>query len=134
MSHPFLPVVVFLGIAILVPVASLTLARIWMRFFTPVKPGREKNALYECGLEPVSGSPARFHPRYYRYGLLFLIFDVETVFLLPFAVAFLDLPPGAVLTAMFFLFLLAEGLVWAWTRGLLDWRGISANKGGSRAG
>ena len=106
----------------MVPIASLTLARVWMRFFTPIKPGREKNALYECGLEPISGAPARFHPRYYLYGLLFLIFDVETVFLLPFAVSFLHLSPGAFLVAMLFLLLLAEGLLWAWTRGLLDWR------------
>lgn len=130
MNHPYLPVIVFLGIAFLVPVASLTLARVWMRFFTPIKPGREKNALYECGLEPISGAQARFHPRYYLYGLLFLIFDVETVFLLPFAVAFLHLSPGAFLVAMLFLLLLAEGLLWAWTRGLLDWRKTTIRNGG----
>ena len=131
MNHPYLPALVFLGIAFLVPLASLSLARVWMRFFTPIKPGREKNALYECGLEPISGAPARFHPRYYLYGLLFLIFDVETVFLLPFAVAFLDMPVGTFLTAMFFLFLLAEGLLWAWCRGLLDWRKLHPSQGGS---
>jgi NADH-quinone oxidoreductase subunit A len=50
------------------------------------------------------------------------LFDIETVFLLPFAVAFLNLPWQAFVGAMQFLLLLAEGLVWAWTKGLLDWR------------
>ena len=127
MNHPYLPVLVFLLVAFAVPVASLSLARLWMRFFTPLKPGKEKNALYECGLEPISGAPARFHPRYYLYGLLFLLFDVETVFLLPFAVAFLNLSVGSFLVAMLFLLLLAEGLLWAWMRGLLQWRPGRAN-------
>jgi hypothetical protein len=47
MNHPYLPVLFFFGVALAVPVASLTLARVWMRFFTPIKRGAEKNALYE---------------------------------------------------------------------------------------
>lgn len=122
MDHPFLPVLVFFAIALAVPIGSLVLARLWMTFFTPIKRGREKNALYECGVEPLAERQTRFHPRFYLFGLLFLLFDVETVFLLPFAVAFLDLSVGAFLVAMLFLLLLAEGLLWAWTKGLLDWR------------
>ena len=122
MDHPFLPIAIFLLVAFVVPIAALTIARVWMNFFTPIKPGKEKNALYECGLEPISGAPARFHPRYYLFGLLFLLFDVETIFLLPFAVAFLKLSAGSFLVAMVFLLLLAEGLLWAWSRGMLQWR------------
>ena len=122
MDHPFLPIAIFLLVAFVVPIAALPIARVWMNFFTPIKPGKEKNALYECGLEPISGAPARFHPRYYLFGLLFLLFDVETIFLLPFAVAFLTLSAGSFLVAMVFLLLLAEGLLWAWSRGMLQWR------------
>ena len=122
MDHPFLPIAIFLLVAFVVPIAALTIARVWMNFFTPIKPGKEKNALYECGLEPISGAPARFHPRYYLFALLFLLFDVETIFLLPFAVAFLKLSAGSFLVAMVFLLLLAEGLLWAWSRGMLQWR------------
>ena len=121
MSHPYFPVLVFFGLALAVPIGALTLARVWMYFFTPRKPGKEKNALFECGVEPLAGRQNRFHSQYYLFGLLFLLFDVETIFLLPFAVAFLDLSVGAFLAAMLFLLLLAEGLVWAWSRGLLAW-------------
>lgn len=123
MNHPYIPVLVFFAAALVVPVASLTLARMWMTFFTPIKRGREKNALYECGVNPLADRQTRFHSQYYLFGLLFLLFDVETVFLLPFAVAFLKLSAGSFLIAMLFLLLLAEGLVWAWSKGLLNWRG-----------
>lgn len=123
MNHPYLPVLVFFGVALAVPIGALVVARVWMRFFTPIKRGEDKNALYECGVNPLAGRQTRFHSQYYLFGLLFLLFDVETVFLLPFAVAFLKLSVGAFLVAMLFLLLLAEGLVWAWSKGLLNWRG-----------
>lgn len=124
MNHPFIPVLIFFAVALAVPIGSLVLARVWMRFFTPIKPGKEKNAPYECGVEPIAARQTRFHSQFYMFGLLFLIFDVEAIFLLPFAVAFLDMSVGAFLVAMLFLLLLAEGLLWAWTKGLLDWRGV----------
>ncbi len=123
MTHPFLPVLAFFGVALAVPIGSLVLARVWMQFFTPIKKGGEKQKLYECGLDPIAERQQRFHSQYYMFGLLFLLFDVETVFLLPFAVAFLKLSVGSFLIAMLFLLLLAEGLVWAWSKGLLNWRG-----------
>jgi NADH-quinone oxidoreductase subunit A len=125
MNHPYLPVLVFFGVALAVPIGALVLARLWMTFFTPLKPGKDKNALYECGVNPLAERQTRFHSQYYLFGLLFLLFDVETVFLLPFAVAFLKLSVGSFLVAMLFLLLLAEGLVWAWSKGLLNWRGTA---------
>lgn len=122
MNHPYLPVLVFFGIALAIPVGALVLARVWMQFFTPIKQGKEKNSLYECGVNPLAGRQTRFNSQYYMFGLLFLLFDVETVFLLPFAVGFLDMSVGAFLVAMLFILLLAEGLVWAWSKGLLNWR------------
>ncbi|HEX5790347.1 MAG TPA: NADH-quinone oxidoreductase subunit A [Luteolibacter sp.] len=108
--------------ALAVPIGSLTLARLWMFKFTPIKKGVEKNSLYECGVKPLAERQTRFHSQYYLFGLLFLLFDVEAVFLLPFAVAFLNLSALSYWVAMAFLLLLAEGLLWAWTKGLLDWR------------
>ena len=126
MNHPYLPILVFFAVALAVPIGALVLARVWMTFFTPIKPGAEKNALYECGVNPLSDRQTRFHSKYYLFGLLFLLFDVETVFLLPFAVAFLGFNSiGSFIAAMIFLLLLAEGLVWAWSKGLLDWRTLS---------
>jgi NADH-quinone oxidoreductase subunit A len=124
MNHPYLPILIFFAVALAVPLGALALARVWMTFFTPIKKGEEKNALYECGVNPLSERQTRFHSKYYMFGLLFLVFDVETVFLLPFAVAFLKLDPPSFIAAMAFLLLLAEGLLWAWSKGLLDWRAI----------
>jgi NADH:ubiquinone oxidoreductase subunit 3 (subunit A) len=122
MNHPYIPILIFFTVALAVPIGALVLARVWMNFFTPIKRSGDKNELYECGVKPLADPQSRFHSKYYLFGLLFLLFDVETVFLLPFAVAFLDLSVGAFLVAMLFLLLLAEGLLWAWCKGLLDWR------------
>ena len=102
--------------------APLALAKCWAIFFSPGKPGAQKNATYECGLESKGPSTIQFKVDYYIYGIIFLVFDVETLFLLPFATAFLQLPVGAFLAMMVFLLLLVEGLVWAWMKGLLHWK------------
>jgi NADH-quinone oxidoreductase subunit A len=81
-----------------------------------------KNASYECGLAP-SGDPwIQFKAHYYLYAILFLIFDVEVLFLLPFAVTFTSLPVGALFAMLVFILMLVEGLVWAWQRGYLEWK------------
>ena len=102
-------------------VGPLILAFLWSRFFAPAKPGLDKNAVYECGLEAKGDAWIQFKASYYLYGIMFLIFDVEAIFLLPFAVAFTELPLGAAASMLVFVFLLAEGLVWAWKKGVLAW-------------
>ena len=121
-QHPYLFLVIFIAAALLFAVAPLALAALWARTFSPAKPGADKNATYECGLESKGDAMIRFKAEYYLYGILFLIFDVETVFLLPFAVAFTGLSAGAFLAMMVFVLLLVEGLAWAWMKGLLTWR------------
>ncbi len=120
--HPYLFLVVLLGVAIVFPLIPLALAKLWAKKFSPPKPGPDKNATYECGLESKGDAWVQFKSEYYLYGILFLIFDVETVFLLPFAVAFTHLSAGAFIAIMFFLLLLAEGLLWAWKKGILNWK------------
>ena len=89
--------------------------------FSPSKPGPTKNTTYECGLESKDDVLIHFRPEYYLYAIIFLIFDVEVIFLLPFAVAFTGLTIGPAIAMLVFLLLLAEGLVWAWQKGVLTW-------------
>jgi NADH:ubiquinone oxidoreductase subunit 3 (subunit A) len=73
-------------------------------------------------LESKGDAWVAFRSDYYLYAIVFLIFDVEAVFLFPFATAFLDLSFGAFAAMMIFILLLAEGLVWAWKKGALKWQ------------
>ena len=107
-----------LGFA-LVPLA---LAWLWARRFSPNKPGPSKSATYECGLASTGEPWVQFRSEYYLYGIIFLVFDVETLFLLPFAAAFKNLGVGAFAAMMVFVLLLAEGLAWAWKKGVLTWK------------
>ncbi len=119
---PYLLVVVFAAAAVLFALAPLGMARLWAVKFSPPKPGPDKNAIYECGLESKGDAWVQFKSEYYLYGIVFLIFDVETIFLLPFAVAFGGLSVGGFVAMMIFISLLAEGLVWAWQKGVLTWK------------
>ncbi len=119
---PYLLVTVLLVAAVLFALLPLGLARLWARRFSPAKPGPDKNATYECGLESKGDAWVQFKSEYYLYGIIFLIFDVETIFLLPFAVAFSGLSVGAFVAMMIFLLLLVEGLIWAWQKGVLTWK------------
>jgi NADH:ubiquinone oxidoreductase subunit 3 (subunit A) len=119
---PYLFILVMVVAALAFALAPLGLAWLWAKKFSPRKPGPGKNAIYECGLESKGDAWMQFKAEYYLYAIIFLIFDVEAVFLLPFAVAFGGLTPGAFIAMMIFLLLLVEGLVWAWQKGVLTWR------------
>lgn len=130
-AHPYAFLALFLVVAIAFPLVMLTVARTWARAFRPARPGAIKNSTYESGVAPTGDAWIQFRARYYLYAILFLIFDVEVLFLLPFAVAFtggadaatqLPLPAGALIAMLVFVLLLAEGLVWAWQRGHLEWQ------------
>jgi NADH:ubiquinone oxidoreductase subunit 3 (subunit A) len=119
---PYLVIVVFLVAAVTFCLVPLLAARAWAKTFSPPKPGADKNSTYECGVESKGDAWVRFKPEYYLYAILFLIFDVEAIFLLPFAVAFTGLPIGAFVAMLIFLLLLVEGLAWAWQKGVLTWK------------
>lgn len=121
-SNSYLVLVVFMITAVVFVLLPLGLARLWARYFSPPKPGPQKNATYECGLESKGDAWIQFRSEYYLYAIIFLVFDVETIFLLPFAVAFTGLPVGAFIAMVVFLLLLVEGLVWAWMKGVLTWK------------
>jgi NADH:ubiquinone oxidoreductase subunit 3 (subunit A) len=119
---PYLFISVLLVTAVLFALTPLGLAWLWAKKFSPRKPGPGKNAIYECGLESKGDAWVQFKAEYYLYAIIFLIFDVETIFLLPFAVAFGGLSAGACIAMLVFLLLLVEGLVWAWQKGVLTWK------------
>mgnify|MGYP001551544947 CR=1 FL=1 len=121
-AHPYAFLALFLVVAVAFPLGALLVAQLWFRFFQPAKPGAAKNDVYECGVAPTGDSWIQFKAHYYLYAILFLIFDVEVLFLLPFAVTFTALPTGALVAMLVFILLLVEGLVWAWHRGHLEWK------------
>jgi NADH-quinone oxidoreductase subunit A len=114
---------VLLGVgAVLFCTVPLFLAKWWSVWFAPPKPGAAKQASYECGLVSKGDAWVQFQSEYYLYAIVFLVFDVETIFLFPFAAAFTGLSAGAFFAIIIFLLLLVEGLVWAWQKGVLTWR------------
>ena len=118
----YLPVLILMLAAVGFALTPLALAWLWAKKFSPKKPGHDKNATYECGLESKGDAWIQFKSEYYLYAIIFLIFDVETIFLLPFAVAFTGLSAFAFIEMMVFVFLLVAGLVWACLKGVLTWK------------
>ena len=120
-NNSYLPVLVLLLGGLGFAVAPLAMAWLWARKFSPQKSGPSKNAIYECGLESEGDAWIQFKPGYYLYAIAFLIFDVEVVFLLPFAVAFGGFTLKECVPMLLFLLLLVEGLVWACKKKVLHW-------------
>ncbi len=120
-SSPYFSLAVLFFAALGFGLAPLGLAWLWGRVFSPAKPNAVKNAIYECGLESKGDAWVQFRSAYYLYAIIFLIFDVEAVFLLPFAVAFTGLGVAACVAMLVFVLLLVEGLAWAWAKGVLNW-------------
>ena len=118
----YLPVLILMLAALGFALTPLALAWLWAKKFSPKKPGHDKNATYECGLESKGDAWIQFKSEYYLYAIIFLIFDVETIFLLPFAVAFTGLSALAFVEMMIFVFMLVAGLVWACLKGVLTWK------------
>jgi NADH-quinone oxidoreductase subunit A len=108
---------IFAVIAILFPLIALALAFV----VRPKKPNPIKSSTYECGLETVGETWVQFRVQYYIYALVFVIFDVETVFLYPWAVAYNKLGLFALVEMFIFLAILVGGLIYAWRKGALEW-------------
>ena len=125
MHSPFVeiyrPIAILMIAALGFAVAPLLMAWLWAKSFAIKKSGPIKNATYECGLESKENVLLPFKPEYYLYAIVFLIFDVEAIFLLPFAVSFTGLSLGASIAMLIFLLLLVEGLIWTWRKGVLVW-------------
>jgi len=107
----------FLLLCSLVPALALSASKV----LRPSNQGAARRTTYESGMEPVGGAWIQFNIRYYMFALVFVIFDVETVFLYPWAVAFHKLGVLAFIEALIFIAILIVGLVYAWRKGALEW-------------
>lgn len=119
-ANNYVIVAIFISLGILLPVVALTLGRL----LRPNKPTELKQTTYESGNEPVGEGQVRFNIRYYLFALMFVIFDVETVFLYPWAVSYGKLGLFALIEMLIFIALLVVGLIYAWKKKVLKWNSI----------
>ena len=116
-QNSYMIVAIFLFIGIILPIVALTLGR----FLRPHKPEEAKYTTYESGIEPFHDSRIQFNLGYYIFALMFVIFDVETIFLYPWAVAYDKLGIFALIEMLIFVIMLVIGLVYAWKKKVLKW-------------
>ncbi len=115
-------IAIFSVVAIVVPVSMLLLSRTASKIgLRPDTPTEVKSDTYECGMEAIGGRWNLFNFRYYMFAILFVIFDVEVVFLYPWATKFLRLELFALIEMAAFVGILMVGLAYAWRKHDLDW-------------
>ncbi len=110
-------ILILSGIALLIPVAATLIGH----FLGPRRPDAIKNDTYESGVETIGDTWVQFRAQYYLFGLIFLIFDVEVIFLYPIAVAFQGLSIFSVVATITFVVILILGLILEWRKGALEW-------------
>jgi NADH-quinone oxidoreductase subunit A len=112
------PILIFFVLAAIFPIAALWIAK----FVRPTfKPTPEKVMPYECGITPESDARGRYTIRFYVVAMLFLVFDVETIYLYPWAVQYQALGLFGLVEMLVFLGILIVGYIWIWKRGALEW-------------
>ena len=114
---PWIFIGLFFIVGLIIPVGAIVMA--WI--LSPKRPNPIKETTYECGIETVGDSLVQFKAQYYIFALVFLVFDVETVFLFPWAVKLGQLGLFAVLEGIVFILILVAGLVYTWRKGMLEW-------------
>lgn len=117
MPEEYLPIFVFMVVALLFPVVAILAAKL----VRPSSPSVTKLEAYECGIKAASSSRGRYTVRFYIVAILFVIFDVETIFLFPWAVRYQQLGWFGVVEVGVFLVILVVGYVWAFKKGALQW-------------
>lgn len=117
MPSGYLPLFIFLAIAICFPVVAILAAKL----IRPSSPTVTKLEAYECGIKAASDSRGRYTVRFYIIAILFVIFDVETIFLFPWAVRYRSLGWFGVAEVAVFLAILVVGYIWAYKKGAFEW-------------
>ena len=113
----YLSIILFLIVAL-----SLSFAFVALNYLpSPKKPDPEKLSAYECGFEPFNDSRMEFDVRFYLVAILFIIFDLEIVFLFPWAISLGQIGLFGYISMMIFLFILTVGFIYEWKKGALDW-------------
>ena len=115
--YGYLPIIIVLIIAAIIPAGGLFVGKL----IRPYHPETAKLLPYECGMDPVMDARERFSVRYYLIAMLFLIFDVETIFLFPWAVIYDRLAIFGLIEMVIFIAILVVGYVYAWRKGALEW-------------
>jgi NADH-quinone oxidoreductase subunit A len=113
----YYPILLFIGIALAFGVVTLLVSY----FVQPKYPEPEKLSPYECGSEPFSDARMPFPVRYYIFAMLFVIFDIEVIFLYPWAVTFSEIGLIGLVEMLIFIALFLVGYVYAWKKGALEW-------------
>src|SRR5439155_5653820 len=117
MPQNYVPIFIFIAfIAILIPVILLA-----ANLVRPDNPHRTKLMPYECGIDPVDSARGRYTVRFYIVAILFVVFDVETIFLFPWAVKFKAFGLFGLVEMLIFLAILVVGYIWIWKKGALEW-------------
>ena len=113
----YFPVLLFILVGIVVDIVP----QVFGRVLGPHRPDKEKLSQYECGFEAFGDARMRFDVRYYLVAILFILFDLEVVFLFPWAAALMELDSAGFWAVMVFLTLLTIGLAYEWKKGAMDW-------------
>jgi NADH-quinone oxidoreductase subunit A len=121
----YLPLLMHFGIA--TGLASVIVTLSWL--IGQHKPGLAKMSPYECGVQPIGDTRGRFSVKFYLVAMLFILFDVEAVFLYPWAVILRELKMFGFWEMMLYIAILIVGLFYVWKKGVLDW-GLTAIKRG----
>ena len=110
-------IILFVALAPIFPLAPIVVNRL----LGPQRPNPIKQQTYECGIETVGETWVQIKGQYYIFALIFVVFDIEAVFLFPWAIAFNQLKLYMVVEGVLFILILAAGLIYAWRKGVLEW-------------
>ncbi len=117
MPQNYIPIIFLMALAAAFPIVTLLVAKL----VRPESPYEEKLKPYECGIDPTMESRGRYSVRFYIVAILFLIFEVETVFLFPWVVRYRLLGIFGIVEMLVFLGILVIGYIWLWKKGALEW-------------
>ncbi len=117
MPQNYVPIFIFMAvIGVLLPITLLA-----AKLVRPDNPSKTKLMPYECGIDPIDNARGRYTVRYYIIAILFVVFDVETIFLFPWAVRFKAFGLFGLIEMLIFLVILIVGYIWVWKKGALEW-------------
>lgn len=117
MLEQYIPVFLLIGLAVIIAVAFITLSRL----LGPNRPSMNKLGPYESGMDPVGQARDRYSVGFYIVAMEFIVFDLEVIFIYPWAVRYQEFGPGTLWAMMLFMFILLLGLVYTLKKGAFDW-------------
>lgn len=117
MLKNYFPILVFIAISLFIGLTAMIAGKI----LSPSLPNEEKNSPYECGFPEFGDARAKFDVRYYLVAILFIVFDLEIAFVLPWAIVLNNIGWPGFIAMLLFLFLLLVGFIYEWKKGALEW-------------